>query len=350
MSYENFQPIVEVTRGNIVECVHYGAFAVVGVGGGLVARHGDADTVTFLRSSAKPLQALPFIELGGVEAFGLTEKETAILCASHDGTDDHLATIRSIQAKVGISESQLLCGVHPIGGATGKAMILRGEEPTPNRHNCSGKHTGMLAHAILRQLPTEEYIRPDHPLQQIILKTFSEMTDVPVEQIELGTDGCSAPVHAIPLRNAALGYARICDPTGLPAERAAACRKITRAMTAHPDMIAGPGDFDTVLMEVGQGKIICKGGAEGFQAVGLLPGACGKGSPAMGIAIKISDGDPGGRARSLVAVEILQKLGALSSAQGEALAKFATRPIYNWRKLAVGEIRPCFNMSGDGCS
>jgi L-asparaginase II len=350
MSHKNYQAMVELTRGSIVECVHYGALAVVDTDGKLIASHGDADTVTFLRSSAKPFQALPFIELGGAEVFGLTLQEVAILCASHAGSDHHVEVIRSIQAKVGLSETQLMCGTHPVGGATGKAMILRGEETSPNRHNCSGKHTGMLAHAVLRQLPTADYIRPDHPLQHIILKAFSEMTDVPVTQIDLGTDGCSAPVFAIPLRNAALAYARLCDPVGLSAERGTACRKIIKAMTTHPDMIAGAGDFDTVLMETGQGKIVCKGGAEGYQSVGLLPGACGSNSPAMGITMKISDGDASGRARSLVIVEVLRKLGALSSQQMDALSKFAPRPIYNWRKVTVGEIRPCGDLIGDGRS
>ncbi len=340
-----YQPLVEVTRGAMVECIHFGALAVVEARGGLLASAGDPMLVTYLRSSAKPFQALPFIEAGGAEIYGLTDQEVAILCASHDGTDEHAAVIRSIHQKVGLREEQLLCGTHPIGGPTGKAMLLRGEEPSPIRHNCSGKHTGMLAHALLRHLPSEDYIDFTHPLQKIILQAFAEMTDFPINKIELGIDGCSAPVFAVPLYHAALGYARLCDPSTLEPARAQACRKITHAMSAHPVMIAGPGDFDTVLMQVGGGKIVCKGGAEGFQSIGLLPGAIRPDSPAMGIAIKISDGDATGRARSLVAVEVLRRLGALSDAQIVELAKFTSRPVLNWRKFTVGEMRPCFELN-----
>ena len=117
------QPIFEVTRGQIVESVHYGSIAVVDSNGKMIASYGDPRTVAFLRSSAKPFQVLPFVERGGVEAFQLSQKELAILCASHSGTDEHVATVRGIQAKVGISEAELLCGVHDPGDqATLEAM------------------------------------------------------------------------------------------------------------------------------------------------------------------------------------------------------------------------------------
>jgi L-asparaginase II len=202
----------------------------------------------------------------------------------------------------------------------------------------------MLAHAILRRLPIEDYINPEHPIQKTILQEFSEMCEIPVGQVILGTDGCSAPVFAVPLQNAAQGYARLCGPDGLAAPRAAACRRITRAMTSNPDMIAGPGRFDTVIMQVGAGKIVSKGGAEGYQALGLLPGGRGPGSPALGITFKIADGDITGRARALASVEILRQLEALSDEQVMALAAFGARLLRNWRLLPVGEIRPCFKL------
>jgi len=151
-------------------------------------------------------------------------------------------------------------------------------------------------------------------------------------------------VFALPLRNFALGFARLCDPAGLAPERAAACQKITQAMMSHPDMVSGPGRFDTRLMEVCQGKLIAKGGAEGYQGVGLLPGALGPGSPALGIAFKAADGDLGDRVRPLVTIELLRQLGVLGSAEIEALAGFAARPLYNWRKLPIGELRPVFKI------
>ncbi|GAP12566.1 asparaginase [Longilinea arvoryzae] len=346
MTYPNYQPLVEVTRGPIVESIHCGAIAVVDVHGHVVASVGDPEIITYPRSTTKPVQALPFVELGGPQHFGLTERELAILCASHSGTDEHFRVVSGIQAKIGVTESDLLCGVHdPQDEATVEAMRQRHELPTSNRHNCSGKHTGMLAQAVLRGLSKKEYIDPNHPVQQLIIKTFSEMTEIPREDILIGIDGCSAPVFALPLRNMAMAFARLAGPSELSPERAAACRQITHAMMSNPDMVAGPGRFDTIAMGLLEGRMFAKGGAEGYQGIGLLPDALGPGSPALGITFKIADGDQGGRARPVVAIEILRQLGLLSQAQiDEHLAALAARPNTNWRKFIVGEIRPSFEL------
>ncbi len=341
MPYTNFTPLLEVTRGPIVESVHYGVAAVVDSSGRLIASYGDPQTVTYLRSSAKPFQALPLIELGGAEAFGLSDKEIAVTCASHQGTDDHYATVSSIQKKAGIKETDLRCGVHtPFHRPTADALVLRGEQPTPNRHNCSGKHTGMLAQAVLRQLPIEDYLNPQHPVQQADLMAFSEMCGVDPGSVKLGTDGCSAPVFAVSMYNAALGFARLVDPCDVPDRRAAACRHIVRAMTSHPDMVSGPEGFDTLLMEFARGQVVTKGGAEGYQAAGVLPGVLGPGSPGLGITLKISDGDPTGRARALITLDILRQLGVFTEEQIHTMPHFGDWTVYNWRKLDVGEMRP----------
>jgi L-asparaginase II len=342
---KNYDLVVELTRGPIVESVHFGAIAVVDATGSLLASVGDPETVTFMRSSAKPFQALPFIEMGGDQAFGLTPREVAMLCASHSGTDEHVAVVSGIQRKVGISEQDLMCGTHwPYSEPAAQGLRQRGEQPTPNRHNCSGKHTGMLAHARLRHAPLENYIDFEHPVQKAILKAFAEMCGLAEDQVVLGVDGCSAPNFAAPLRNAALGYARLFDPSGLSPERAAACQRITHAMTSNPDMVAGPGRFDTLMMGIASGRILTKAGAEGYQGIGLAPGALGPGTPAVGIAFKIADGDVGGRARPMVGLEILRQLGAVSKHELDELAQFASHPLYNWRQLQVGEIRPAFKL------
>lgn len=359
----DFDLLLEVTRGPIVESIHTGAVAVVDAGGALLASTGNPDVVTYLRSSAKPLQALAFVEQGGVEHFGMSESEVAILCGSHSGTDEHVALLGNLQQRMGISEENLLCGTHaPFHEPTWRSMILQHEAPTPIRHNCSGKHTGMLGLALLNGWGLEDYINIQHPVQQVILKTFAEMCDLATADVAVGIDGCSVPVFGVPLRAAALAFARLADPTGLPPGRAAACRTITHAMTARPDMVAGPARFDTRLMQVGGGRIFCKGGAEGYTAIGLLPGVL-EGRGGVGIAIKIADGDTGQRARTsafesqelndgdlesradtTVAMEVLRQLGALSPGQQDDLRAFDRRPISNWRGLQVGEIRPVFNL------
>ncbi|HEY3344402.1 MAG TPA: asparaginase [Anaerolineaceae bacterium] len=337
------QPVVELTRGRIVESIHFGAIAVVDAHGQLLASCGDPDTVTFLRSSAKPFQALPFIERGGDGAFGLTPREVALICASHAGTDEHVSVVSGIQAKAGVREQDLLCGVHPpFHTPTATRLACQGEALTPNRHNCSGKHTGMVAHARLRGLPTENYIDLEHPIQKSILAAFAEMCDLPEAAVEIGIDGCSAPNYAVPLRSAALAYARLMDPAGQAPERAAACERISAAMTGFPEMVGGPERFDTELMSFASGRILAKAGAEGYQALGLRAGALGPGTPALGVAFKVSDGDLGLRASACVALEVLRQLGAISQQDVEVFNGRAAGPIYNWRRLHVGDMRTGF--------
>jgi L-asparaginase II len=341
-----YVPLLELTRGDTVESIHYGAIAIVDADRRLVTQHGDPNAITFLRSTAKPFQALPFIEAGGAEYYDLQPAEIAVICASHSGTDEHVATIIALQAKTGVQQTDLLCGVHePIDEATAQAMRLRGEAATPDRHNCSGKHTGMLAYARMRGWSIPDYLDPSHPVQENILRTFAAMCDLAPEQVFTGTDGCSAPNFAVPLKNAALAYARLCDPSELPSERAEACRQITTAMTSHPDMVGGPRRFDTLLMEAAQGKIVAKGGAEGYQGLGILPGTLRSGSPAVGIAIKISDGDSKGRARAAVTLETLRQLGALHEDELAQLKNYGPySPVHNWRDLVVGAAHPSFEL------
>jgi L-asparaginase II len=346
MIQTGYRPVIELTRGDTVESIHYGALAAVDIEGRLVASLGDPQSVTFLRSSAKPFQALPFVEAGGPQNFRLTQKELALICASHDGTDEHVQVAASIQAKAGLKESDLMCGAHPsYHKPTAEAMLKRGEAPTPNRHNCSGKHSGMLAFAQMRGWPIDTYLEPEHGVQRAILKTFAEMCGLPEKEVRLGTDGCSAPNFAVPLYNAAWAWARLMDPSQLSPAREEACRRIVDAMTSHPDMVGGPGAFDTLLMQVTQGRILVKAGAEGYQGIGLRPGVLGEGSPALGIALKVMDGDGYYRARSAFTLETLRQLGALSKEEMEQLAEFGPRKdIYNWRKLVVGEMRPVFTL------
>lgn len=341
-----YAPIYEFTRGPIVESIHFGAVAVVDRHGHLLASHGDPHVRTYLRSSAKPFQALPFVEAGGPQHFHLTPKEVALICASHDGTDDHVSVAHSIQHKAGVTENDLLCGVHPSGHTpTREAMEARGEVPTSNRHNCSGKHSGMLASARFHGWAIEDYVNPVHPLQQGILASFAAMCDLTPDQVSVGIDGCSAPNFAVPLYNAALAYARLCDPAELPAPRAEACHTITHAMTTHPVMIAGPDEFDTSLMEATGGRIVSKGGAEGYQALGLMPGALSPDSPGVGITLKISDGAARASVRSAVVMEVLRQLNVLTPGEWETLNRFGPGlPVYNYRKLLAGEGRPSFAL------
>ncbi len=340
---QNFVPLVAYTRGKVQESVHFGAFAVVNAQGEVLDAQGEIwQRPIFMRSTAKPFQALPFVEAGGVQHFALTAREIALMCASHSGTPTHTAVLQAMQARIGITETALQCGVHePLHKESRRALWLQGQAPSALHHNCSGKHTGMLAFAHLLNAPPETYLDPDHPVQQRILQTVAEMCGLAPQEVHLGTDGCSAPNFALPLYNAAWGLARLADPRALPLQRQEACKVIVDAMTTHPDMVAGPQRFDTDLMTVAAGRVLAKGGAEGYLGLALPAGVVG--AEGVGIAIKISDGDPKSRARALVAMRLLEKLKALDA---EALAQLQTYgprvTVTNWRHLHVGEGAPLF--------
>ncbi|HEY45678.1 MAG: hypothetical protein AMJ88_14750 [Anaerolineae bacterium SM23_ 63] len=341
----SYRPVVEIMRGGIVESVHHGAIAVADPSGALYASWGDAEVVTFLRSSAKPFQALPLLESGAADHYQLSLEQIAVICASHSGTDEHARVVASIQERVGISETDLMCGVHPpLHHQTARRLQEQGLEPTPNRHNCSGKHTGMLTLASFLGEPLEDYINPQHPVQVQIIQTFAEMCGLEPEAVVLGIDGCSAPVFAVPLVSAATAFARLIDPSALAPDRADACRGVVAAMTSHPFMVAGPDRFDTRLMEVTAGQVLAKGGAEAYQGLGVRAGVIRPDAPALGVAIKIADGDRSDRARPAVALSVLEDLGALSDEEREALGEFGPRELTNYRDLTVGHIRTCFHL------
>lgn len=358
-----YAPVFELIRGEIVESIHYGSIAVVDSHGRLNAYFGDPFTITYLRSSAKPLQVVPFLEEGGQAAFHLTAQEIALMCASHSGTDEHIGVLEHLQAKTGVSEEDLLCGIHPLSHKpTAKAMQERGEPLTQNRHNCSGKHTSMLAYAHMLGVPLEGYTDPEHPVQRKILSAFAELCDLPLDQVHIGIDGCSAPNFATPLYNAALAIARLCDPENaapsMNPQRIAACHSITQAMLNYPNMVGGPNSFDTLLMSAADGRVLAKGGAEGYQILGLFEGVLRPGFPGIGIAYKISDGDlkarslssgdSRGHVRPAVALEILRQLRSLPDEAVESLADYGPEfPLYNWQKLLVGQGRPCFQLKSE---
>jgi L-asparaginase II len=341
-----YRPIYQRTRGSYLESVHFGAVAVVDPAGVLIAWHGDPQTTTFMRSSAKPFQALPLIENGGLEAFEITDRELALICASHSGAPVHLEVLGELQARLGISEENLACGTHlPFHSSSRKKLICREEEPSPNHHNCSGKHTGMIALAKLLGVPMEGYTESDHPVQRVIRQTTAEMCSLPEDNLLLGRDGCSVVTFGMPLQNAALGWARLTAFTNLSPRREKACRKIVQAFQKHPEMAAGPERFDTNLIQQAGEKLIAKAGAEAFQSIGVFPQTSSKHPQGLGIAIKISDGDRGKTVRSAAALETLKQLEILTEDQLNELSRFGpVLPLRNQRDLLVGEARPCFQL------
>ncbi len=317
-------PLVIAQRGGVVETVHRGAIALVDSVGDLVASAGDPDAVFYMRSSAKPLQAVAAAEAGGFDHPPFTDAQIALAAASHTGEAAHVAEVDAILAKLGLTESNLICEpAYSMYPPRRDEMVRKGQPPTRRHHNCSGKHCAMLAAALANREPTDGYWRPDHPHQHRIRQLIAEMSDWPVERMPVGVDGCGVPVHALPLRNAALAYARMADPSQLPPERRAGCRRVTAAMTAYPYLVGGSERFDTAVIALGGGRWFCKGGALGYWAAGVFPSTDHE--TALGIALKIEDGSH--TAACQAAVEVLVQLGLLDEAEQARLAA--------WRHIAI---------------
>lgn len=328
--------IVRVFRAELAESAHRGHIAVVRADCRILYELGDPCSVTFARSSAKPLQAIPVLESGAAEAFGLTDREIAVICASHNGEEEHTSAVRSILAKLGKSPDDLQCGVQePYHKATADRMKERGERPTSLHNNCSGKHAGMIALALAMNAPAQHYISAEHPVQRRMLDTVAEMSGVPAGEIALGIDGCGVPVFGLPLCKLAAAYARLGAPDGLPPHRADACRRIIGALRNHPAMLAGQDRFDTHLIEATQGRIVGKMGAEGVFAL-TVPDA------RLGVAVKVEDGAL--RALYPAVVEALRQLQLLTPQELNRLAPFHRPPVVNRRGEQVGRIEPAFTL------
>ncbi|KIL41151.1 asparaginase [Gordoniibacillus kamchatkensis] len=328
--------LVAVTRGPLTECVHRGHVAVADANGRLLYYAGDPAHVTFARSSAKPLQALPVLESGAADAFAMTDPELALLCASHNGEETHVQTAQTLLSKMGLSGEHLQCGAHyPFHRQTAQAMRRRGEQPTNLHNNCSGKHSGMLALALMLGADIAGYLAPEHPVQRRMLAAVSEMSGVPESDIAIGVDGCGVPVFGMPLAALAAAYARFGRPDGQPEARRIACERLMRAIVHHPDYLAGDDRYDTQLVRATSGRLIGKMGAEGVFAIAVP-------ERGWGIAVKIEDGAQ--RALYPAATEALRQLGLLSDTELAALAKFHRPLQHNWQGTEVGAIVPEFQL------
>jgi L-asparaginase II len=324
--------VVEVTRGGMVESRHRAAVAVVDADGKVVRGWGDFERPVYGRSAIKPLQALPLVESGAADRFGVTQKELALACASHSGEKQHVDAVAAWLARIGLDAGDLECGSHlPIEDAAMQEFLRSGAKLTALYNNCSGKHTGFLATALHQGEPTRGYIRYEHPVQQRILGVLEQMCGLDLGGAARGIDGCGIPVIAIPLGNMALGMARLADPADLPAARAAAARRIVAAMTAEPFMVAGSRRFCTVVMAALGAKAAIKTGAEGVYCAALP-------ELGLGVAIKVDDG--AGRAAEVAMGEVLLHLGVIDEQMRRRLADCLSPPILNRAGLETGRVRP----------
>jgi L-asparaginase II len=325
--------IIEVTRGDMVESRHRAHVAIVDSEGTVVRAWGEIEPPVYGRSAIKPLQALPLIESGAADRFGVSVAEIALACASHNGEPRHVELVRAWLARIGCSVADLECGSHaPYQEASVETLIRAGRKPDASYNNCSGKHSGFLSTARHLGEPTAGYIRYEHPVQQRILGVIEQMAGLSLGDAPRGIDGCGIPVIGIPLGNMALAMARLADPDDqVPPARAAAAKRILAAMTSEPFLIAGTGRFCTTVMEIVGAKVVMKAGAEGVYTAALP-------TLGLGVALKVEDG--AGRAAEVAMGRVLHEMKLLSAGEEKALADALTPPIRNRVGRETGRIRP----------
>ncbi|KAB2849555.1 MAG: asparaginase [Hyphomicrobiaceae bacterium] len=321
--------LVEVTRGGLVESRHAGALAIARPDGTLALAIGDVDAAVFPRSAIKALQALPLVETGAAEAFRFANEELALACASHSASPRHVAIASRMLARAGQTREALGCGSHlPLDEAAAHEIIRRSEAPSALHNNCSGKHSGMVATAAFLKEPVAGYWQPDHPVQRRIHAILREMTGQELGENVRGTDGCSVPTWAMPLKSLAAAFARFISGEGLSPARQAAAKVIAKACMSEPELVAGKGRACTLLMEALKGAAFIKTGAEGVFCAALP-------NSGLGIALKIDDG-----AKRASEVAISATIGRLIPAAEAKIGALARPRLSNWRGTEVGMLRP----------
>lgn len=343
-------PLTRVYRGAQLESVHRGSIAVVDSRGTLLAFAGDPGLRACLRSAAKPFQAIPLLEYGGIEEFDLTTEEIALTCGSHGGEPVHVATAAALLRKGEFDEEDLLCGAHfPYDEKAAAELRASGEPPSPLHNNCSGKHAGMLLATRVMDVPSSRYIDPDHPAQVLMRTTLADFADVASDDIPMAIDGCGVPAFFLSLHRAAYAYARLLS--AIEGDRyGESASRVVEAMTTFPHYVAGNWSMTTPLMAAFGGDLLAKEGAEGFYAMGLSPALAGEltgrlrlaDDGAIGIALKVDDGSME-RGRNPVILRTLELLGVDLDARPE-LQRFRHWPLRNHAGTLVGDVRAEFEL------
>ena len=319
--------IAEILRGTTVESQHRGAYAVVDSQGHLIRSAGDIRRPVFPRSAVKAFQCVPVIESGAADRFGLSDEEIALCCASHTGEPEHVRVASSILRKAGIAEAAYECGTHwPERMEDRAALIKAGEGPRAIHNNCSGKHAGMLLLAKHLGASLSNYVMKGHPVQQAVARALDRYCDADTANAPQGIDGCSVPTWALPLENAARGFAKLFASGNTVGER------IAKAVRDNPFMVAGTGKFDTRIMQAVP-RLFIKYGAEAVYC-GAIPHA------GLGFALKIDDG--AARAAEVGIARVLSELDCWTAKEESAISEFTHSTMRNWRKLEVGQARASF--------
>ncbi|MER9019075.1 asparaginase [Mesorhizobium sp. M0898] len=329
--------LVEVLRGAIVESAHRGAVAVFDADGKPVWEIGDTAQPVFPRSAVKAIQALPLVESGAADAYGFDDRELALACASHSGEPPHVELARAMLAKAGLDETALECGAHwPSSHGATLALARAGSVPNALHNNCSGKHSGFLCTCVHSGIAHRGYVKAGHASQEMVREAMQAVTGAAHDADHRGTDGCSIPTYAVPLRSFALGFARMATGAGFEPMRARAAKRLLSACMAEPFFVAGTGRSDVAMMDAAPGRIFVKGGAEGVFCATL---------PELGLGIALKCDDGAGRAAEVMVAAVLAKLLHADQALAAKLTEQANPPIESRIGAKVGALRPTATLN-----
>lgn len=331
MMKDNSPVLVEVTRGELTESRHRGQIAVVAADGRLVRALGDPEVMLCLRSLAKPFQALPVITTGAAAAFGFGPEELALFSGSLSGQDFHVALVQRVLERLELGREALQCGaMAPLHRPSAQSLSQKGEKATALHHTCAGKHAMMLALCRHHGWPVEGYYEGEHPVQRLMHQTVAQAAGLSPDEVPLAVDGCGVPTFYLPLRNAALAFARLAAaPAGTPEAL------IREAALAHPRLIAGEGRLETILMEQLPGRVFAKTGAEGSFALALV-------REGVGVVLKIEDG--AARALNPAILAAADQLGLLAETDRQALAAYRMPVVRDHLKREVGRLQAVFAL------
>lgn len=323
--------LVEVYRGGVLESFHRGVVCIVNAEGEIVFSAGNSHQLCYPRSAMKFMQVLPLIMSGGMEHFGLTLEEIAVMCGSHNAEPEHLRVVRSILHKINCTEEDLECGAqYPTSKKYADELLCSATPPSAIHNNCSGKHAGMLAWCRLMNVPVHNYIHTTHPLQQRILELCELMYGYSRTDMQTALDGCSAPIFSIPVYNQAWAYARLVSGKMADEHINKACFVVVKAVSEYPFMVAGTKRYCTDMMKITAPEVIGKTGAEGVFCMSLT-------ARKWGVCIKIDDGKM--QPQYNVAQALIESSGLFSGEMLTGLHAYATYPVHNFNKLETGEVR-----------
>lgn len=322
--------LVEAWRAETLESFHRGVICIVDEHYKVLYSKGDIYQDCFPRSAMKYLQHIPLLESGAIEKFGISLKEIAIMCGSHNAESYHVETVNSILTKIGLDRYALQCGAHyPMLPKDFIPMYAQGAAPQDIHNNCSGKHAGFLALCVFNNWDIESYLSPEHPLQKLIKETCASMYEVDINTMHYAFDGCSAPIYNVNVYHQAIGYKNLICNEKYDARRQKACNLIIEAVSKYPEMVAGTDRYCTDMMKICQQEVIGKTGAEGIFCLGFK-------NKRWGACIKIDDGKM--LPQYNVAQAIIESSKLFSKEQLMPLHKYLNDEIKNWNQKSTGKL------------